>query len=80
MKPTSIRGIINSATIVLLVIGLIASAMIFPYKQMVYAHTFTGVESASFMSVIKILQAEANLVQSNLASNATLAQDHASDR
>jgi hypothetical protein len=77
MKPTRIRGIINSATIVLLVIGLIASAMIFPYKQMVYAHTFTGDESASFMSVIKILQAEANLVQSNLASNATLAQDHA---
>jgi len=33
--------------------------------------------SASFMSVIKILQAEANLVQSNLASNLTLAQDHA---
>jgi hypothetical protein len=29
------------------------------------------------MSVIKILQAEANLVQSNLVSNATLAQDHA---
>ena len=27
--------------------------------------------------VIKILQAEANLVQSNLASNVTLAQDHA---
>lgn len=26
---------------------------------------------------IKILQAEANLVQSNLASNITLAQDHA---
>jgi hypothetical protein len=44
---------------------------------MVYAHTFTGDESASFMSVIKILQAEANLVQSNLASNVTLAQDHA---
>ena len=58
-------------------VGLIASAIIFPSKQIVYAHTFTGDESASFMSVIKILQAEANLVQSNLASNLTLAQDHA---
>ena len=44
---------------------------------MAYAHTFTGDESASFMSVIKILQAEANLVESNLVSNVTLAQDHA---
>ena len=44
---------------------------------MAYAHTFTGEESASFMSVIKILQSEANLVQSNLVSNASLAQDHA---
>ena len=76
MKRTSIRGTTHSTTTVLLVIGLIASGIIFPYKQ-AYAHTFTGDESASFMSVIKILQAEANLVQSNLASNATLAQDHA---
>jgi hypothetical protein len=77
MKLISTRGITNSATIVLILVGLIASAIIFPYKQLVYAHTFTGDESASFMSVIKILQAEANLVQSNLASNVTLAQDHA---
>jgi hypothetical protein len=54
-----------------------ASAIILPYKQMAYAHTYAGDESASFMSVIKILQAEANLVQSNLVSNVTLAQDHA---
>jgi hypothetical protein len=70
-------GIINSATIFILLVCSIASAIILPYKQMAYAHTFTGDESASFLSVIKILQAEANLVQSNLASNATLAEDHA---
>ena len=64
-------------TIFLLLVGSIASAIILPNKPMVYAHTFTGDESASFMSVIRILQAEANLVQSNLVSNATLAQDHA---
>ena len=77
MKLTSSSGITKSATIVLLLVSLIASAIIFPYKQLVYAHTFTGDESASFMSVIKILQAEANLVQSNIASNVTLAQYHA---
>lgn len=77
MKLRSTSGITKSATIVLLLVGLIASAIIFPYRQVAYAHTFTGDESASFMSVIKILQAEANLVQSNLASNVTLALDHA---
>jgi hypothetical protein len=66
-----------TAIIVLLVVSSISSATLFPYKQTAYAHTFTGDESASFMSVIKILQAEANLVQSDLASNLTLAQDHA---
>jgi hypothetical protein len=67
----------TSAFIVLFIIGSLSSAIIFPYKQAAYAHTFTGDESASFISVIKILQAEANLVQSNLPSNVTLAQDHA---
>jgi hypothetical protein len=69
----------TSAIIVLFIVGSISSVIIFPYKQAAYAHTFTGDESASFMSVIKILQAEANLVQSNLPSNVTLAQDHAKE-
>jgi len=60
---------------VVLLVGSISSIIIFAYKQTAYAHTFTGGESASFMSVIKILQAEANLVQSNV--DASLAQDHA---
>jgi hypothetical protein len=64
-------------TIFLVLVGLIASAITLPNQNMAYAHTFTGEESASFMSVIKILQSEANLVQSNLVSNASLAQDHA---
>ena len=46
MKLTSTSGITKSATTVLLLVGLIASAIIFPYKQLVYAHTFTGDESA----------------------------------
>ncbi len=71
----STRGITNSVTILILL--LVSTASVLPYTQMACAHTFTGDESASFMSVIKILQAEANLVQSNLVSNATLAQNHA---
>ena len=59
------------------IVGLVSSAIISPYRQAAYAHTFTGDESASFMSLIRLLQAEENLVQTNLASNKTLAQDHA---
>jgi hypothetical protein len=69
-------GTINTV-MVLLVVGSVSSTMIFSYKQAAFAHVFTGDESASFMSVIKTLQAEANLVQTNLTTNQTLAQDHA---
>jgi hypothetical protein len=65
------------AIIVLLVVGAVSSAIMSPSKQEAYAHTFTGDESASLLSVIKILQAEGVLVQTNLASNLTLAQEHA---
>lgn len=67
----------STAVIVLLLAGLIALETIPPFKQAAYAHTFTGDESASFLSIIKIMQAEADLVQSNLVSNLTMAQDHA---
>lgn len=67
----------STAVIVLLLAGLIALEIISPFKQAAYAHTFTGDESASFLSIIKIMQAEADLVQSNLVSNLTMAQDHA---
>ncbi|MGC2575036.1 MAG: hypothetical protein WA364_26295 [Candidatus Nitrosopolaris sp.] len=67
----------STAVIVLLLAGLTALEIIAPFKQAAYAHTFTGDESASFLSIIKIMQAEADLVQSNLVSNLTMAQDHA---
>jgi len=63
--------------IVMLIAGSISVVLVPELNRAVYAHTFTGEESASLLSVIKILQAENNLVQSNLASNLTLAQDHA---
>lgn len=71
-----IDRIVLRTIIASLIIGLVSSTIISPYRQAAYAHTFTGDESASFMSLIKLLQAEADLVQTNL-TNITLAQDHA---
>src|SRR5438552_18702013 len=67
--PRCARTSAISTIMVLLVVGSVSSTMIFSYKQAAFAHVFTGDESASFMSVIKTLQAEANLVQTNLATN-----------
>ena len=51
-------------------------AIVLPIKA-VDAHTFSGGESAAFLALVKILQADLDLVQSSAASNATLAQAHA---
>jgi hypothetical protein len=64
------------AIVVLFLIGSLSLAITSPIKQVAYAHTFNGDESASFLSVIRILQAEGGLVQTNLASNLSLAQEH----
>jgi hypothetical protein len=66
----------TAVIVVLLLPGSLSLAITFPIKQEAYAHTFTGDESASFLSVIRILQAEGNLVRTNLASNLSLAQEH----
>lgn len=66
----------TAVIVVLLLLGSLSLAITSPIKQVAYAHTFTGDESASFLSVIRILQAEGNLVQTNLASNLSLAQEH----
>jgi hypothetical protein len=57
--------------------GIVSIAVVSPLKA-VYAHTFSGGESAAFLALVKILQADLDLVQSNFASNSTLAQAHAS--
>jgi hypothetical protein len=51
--------------------------IILPIKQMVYAHTFSGDESAAFLALVRQIGAELGLVNSNLPSNITLAQEHA---
>jgi hypothetical protein len=68
-------------TQVLLVAGIIL-AMIFssnnPLIQKVYSHMFTTDETASFLAFAVQLQAESELVQSNLINNnLSLAQNHA---
>ena len=51
----------------------------YPITRTTYAHTFSGGESASFLALANQLTSEIHLVQSNIPSNITLAQDHASD-
>jgi hypothetical protein len=70
-----IHNIIRNSIFAILFAGVISLVVFFPLKS-VYAHTFSGGESASFLALVKILQADLHLVQSNIASNATLAQAH----
>jgi hypothetical protein len=66
----------RSSILAILFAGVVSMAVVFPLKA-VYAHTFSGGESAAFLALVRILQSDLNLVQSNIASNATLAQAHA---
>jgi hypothetical protein len=45
--------------------------------QQAFAHTFSGDESASFLALVESIKSELDLVQGNLASNVTLAEEHA---
>jgi hypothetical protein len=68
--------ITRRSIITILFAGVISLAAFSPLKA-VYAHTFSGGESAAFLALVGILQADLDLVQSNIASNTTLAQSHA---
>ena len=70
-KSFSISIILLLAVVVMSMIG------IYPLKQMAYAHTFSGDESAAFLALVKQIEAELGLVDTNLSSNITLAQEHA---
>jgi hypothetical protein len=43
----------------------------------VFAHTFSGDESASFLALLEMIKTEAHLTEQNLATNVTLAHEHA---
>jgi len=45
--------------------------------QQAFAHSFSGDESASFLALVESIRSELDLVQGNLASNVTLAEEHA---
>src|SRR5215203_5717298 len=60
---------------ILLVVGSISIGLASPL-QLVYAHSFSGSESASFLSLVHKIRVESELVLDN-AGNATLAQQHA---
>ena len=67
-----------SISITLLLTVLVMSMIgIYPLKQMVYAHTFSGDESAAFLALVRQIEAEIGLINTNLSSNITLAQEHA---
>jgi hypothetical protein len=67
-----------SSIFMLLLTGIVTSMIIIlPIKQIAYAHTFSGDESASFLALVRQVGAELGLVNSNLPSNITLAQEHA---
>jgi hypothetical protein len=64
--------------LVLFLTGIVMSTVIIlPIRQTVYAHTFSGDESAAFLALVRQIGAELGLVNSNLPSNITLAQEHA---
>jgi hypothetical protein len=68
---------IHSILILLLTSIVMSMVIILPIKQMIYAHTFSGDESAAFLALVRQIGAELGLVNSNLPSNITLAQEHA---
>jgi hypothetical protein len=74
MVPNTIT---RSSIFAIIFAGIILLGAFSPLKA-AYAHTFSGGESAAFLALVKILQADLGQVQSNIASNATLAQAHAS--
>ena len=62
----------------LLLLGIASIELVaYTFDQSASAHTFSGDESASFLALVKQLEAQLNLVQSNIPSNITLAQQHA---
>lgn len=70
---------IESVFVTLLVLlGIVSIELAaYTFDQSASAHTFSGDESASFIALVKQVEAQINLVQSNIPSNITLAQQHA---
>ena len=59
----------------LIVLGLVFYQ--YPSTQLAYAHTFSGDESAAFIATVGVLRTEIRLINSTVAANASLANEHA---
>lgn len=59
----------------LILLGLIFHQ--YPATQLAYAHTFSGNESAAFIATIGVIRTELRLINSTIATNASLANEHA---
>ena len=46
-------------------------------NNFIFGHTFSGDESASFLTIVEMIKIESQLAQKDLASNATNAREHA---
>lgn len=46
-------------------------------NNFIFGHTFSGDESASFLTIVEMIKIESQLAQKDLASNATNAKEHA---
>lgn len=60
--------------------ALILIGMVFyqyPATQLAYAHTFSGNESAAFIATVGVIRTELRLINSTIATNASLASEHA---
>jgi hypothetical protein len=66
-----------SISIIMLAAIVMSMVVMYPLKQTVFAHTFSGDESAAFLALVRQIEAELGLVDTNLSSNITLAQEHA---
>ena len=60
-----------------LILTIISSVTFSNVNNRVYAHTFSGDESATFLALLEMIKTEAHLAQQNLGTNVTLAHNHA---
>lgn len=58
---------------------IVFSLVFYQYSstQLAYAHTFSGDESAAFIATVGVLRTEIRLVDNTVATNASLANEHA---
>jgi uncharacterized protein YdbL (DUF1318 family) len=59
------------------ILSIVSSVAVSNPLNRAFAHTFSGDESATFLALLEMIKTEAHLAQQNLATNVTLAHEHA---